>query len=88
MEVSGDKKSTRVSLDACPLFFHVVSKLVQALFIICDEIFQALAIEGDVLLRKPFLDPTPPTLQRQLGPFGFSRFWQTEKASLSLAISI
>jgi hypothetical protein len=63
MEVSGDKKSTRISLDACPLFFHVVSKFVQALVIKYDEIFQALAIEGNILLPKPFLYPTPSTLQ-------------------------
>jgi hypothetical protein len=56
LEVIGDKKSTPTSLDISPLFFHVVSKLVQALVITYYEIFQALAIEGDVLLPKPFLD--------------------------------
>jgi hypothetical protein len=35
------------------LFFHIVSKLVQALVITYDKIFQALAVEGDVLLQKP-----------------------------------
>jgi hypothetical protein len=42
------------SLDNSPLFLHIVSKLVQAL-VTYDEIFQALAVEGD-LLQKPFLD--------------------------------
>jgi hypothetical protein len=31
MEVIGDKRSTQIYLDISPLFFHVVSKLVQAL---------------------------------------------------------
>jgi hypothetical protein len=38
------------------LFFHIVPILVQALVIMCDEIFQTMAVEGDVLLLKPFLD--------------------------------
>jgi hypothetical protein len=54
--VNGDKKSVRISLDISPLFFLIVSKLVQACVIINDEIFQALVVEGDVLLLKPFLD--------------------------------
>jgi hypothetical protein len=49
---------------------------------------QALAVEGDVLLLKPFLDPTPHTIQPQLGSLGLSRVWQTEKTSPRLAISI
>jgi hypothetical protein len=56
MEVNGDKKSTRIHLGISPLFFHIVLKLVQALLIKCDEIFQAVAVKGDVLLPKPFLD--------------------------------
>jgi hypothetical protein len=57
MEVSGDKKSTQMSLDIIPLFVKIVSNLVQALVITYDEIFQALAVEGDdVLLQKQFLD--------------------------------
>jgi hypothetical protein len=59
MEVSGGKKSTQISLNISPLFFHVIHKPLQALVITYDEIFQALAV-GDVLLPKPFLDPTPP----------------------------
>jgi hypothetical protein len=47
MEVNGDKKSMRISLDTSPLFHHTVSKLVQA-----------LAVEGDVLLPKQFLNPS------------------------------
>jgi hypothetical protein len=59
MEVIGDKKSKRIPLDISPLFFHIVSELVQALVITYSEIFQALAVEGDVLLLKPFLGPHP-----------------------------
>jgi hypothetical protein len=53
MEVSGGKKSRRICLDISPLFFHVVPRLLQALFITYDEISQALAV-GDVLLPKSF----------------------------------
>jgi hypothetical protein len=81
MEGSLGKKSTWIYLDISLLFFHVVSKLVQALVITYDEDFQALAVEGDVLLPKPFLDPTPPTAQPRLGPLVLSRVWQTEKTS-------
>jgi hypothetical protein len=56
MEVSGDKKSPRIRLDICPLFLHIVHKLVQALVITYDDIFQSLPVEGDVQLSKPFLD--------------------------------
>jgi hypothetical protein len=56
MEVSGGKKSTRTCLDISPLFFHTFPRVVQGLVITYDEIFQALAVEGDVLLPKPFLD--------------------------------
>jgi hypothetical protein len=38
------------------LFFHTVPRTVQALVITYDEIFQALAIEGNFLHQKPFLD--------------------------------
>jgi hypothetical protein len=68
IEVNGDKKSTQISLDISSLFFHIISKLVQALVITYNEIFQALAVEGYVLNAKPFLDPTPPTIQPQLCP--------------------
>jgi hypothetical protein len=37
--------------------FPTVTKLVQALAITYDEIFQALAVAADFLLPKPFLDP-------------------------------
>jgi hypothetical protein len=63
MEVYGDKKSIHISLNVSPIFFHIVSKLFQALFLTYDDIFQALSVEGDVLLPKPFLDPTSPTTQ-------------------------
>jgi hypothetical protein len=62
MEVYGGKKSTWISLNISPLFFHIFSKFVQALLITCAEIFQVLAVEGDVLLPKPLLDSTPPTV--------------------------
>jgi hypothetical protein len=54
--LNGDKKSTWVSLNSSPLLFRIVSNLIQALVITYDQIFQALAVEGDVLLPKPFLD--------------------------------
>jgi hypothetical protein len=50
MKVNGDKLRTQISLDISPLLFHTVSKLVQALVITYDEIFQALAVEADVVL--------------------------------------
>jgi hypothetical protein len=56
MEMSGDKKSRRICLVIGPLFFHIFPELVQALVITYSEIFQALAVEGDVLLPKSFLD--------------------------------
>jgi hypothetical protein len=55
MEVNGDKKSTRTCLDISPLLFHAVPKLVEALVITYDQIFQALTV-GDILLPKLFLD--------------------------------
>jgi hypothetical protein len=68
-------------LNISPLFFHIVSKLVQALVITYNEIFETPAVEGDILLLKPFLDPTPPTAQPQLGPLGFPHVWKTAKTS-------
>jgi hypothetical protein len=75
------KKSTWIPLDNSPLFFHTVSKLVQAFVITYDEIFQALAVEGDVLLPKPFLDNTPPTVQPRLGPLGTYVFGKLKNIS-------
>jgi hypothetical protein len=72
MLVSGDKKSKQISLDICPVFFRVVSELVQALVMTYNETLQALVVEGDVLLLKPFLDPAPPPVKPQLGPLGLS----------------
>jgi hypothetical protein len=86
MEKNGDKKSIRISLDIVLLYFHIVSKIVQAFLTTYDEIFQALAAEGDAPLPMPFMDP-PPTVQPQFGPLGLSRVWQTEKTS-EAAISI
>jgi hypothetical protein len=56
MEVNGDRKSIQICLDISPLFLYIVSKLVPAVVITYDEIFQALAVEGDVLFHKPFLN--------------------------------
>jgi hypothetical protein len=88
MEVIGDKKSIQISSGISPLFFHIILYLIQALVTTYDEILQALVVEGDVLLLEPFLDPTSPTVQARLGPFGLSQVWQTEKTSMRLAISI
>jgi hypothetical protein len=55
MELSADKKSTWIYLDISPLFSHILPRLAQALVVTYDEIFQALAVDGDVLLSKPFL---------------------------------
>jgi hypothetical protein len=41
--------------------------------------FQALAVEGEVLLLNPCLDPTPPTIQPWLDPLQLPRVWQTNK---------
>jgi hypothetical protein len=67
MEANGRKKIIRIFWDTSPVPFYIVYKLVQALVIINDEIFQALAVEADVLLPKPFLYPIPQTAQPQLG---------------------
>jgi hypothetical protein len=76
MEVNGKKESRQISLDISPLFYHIVSKLVQALVIKYDEILQALAFGGDILLPKPFLGPTVPP---RLGLLALSRVWQAEE---------
>jgi hypothetical protein len=68
MEVSGDKENTRISLDISPLFFHILSKLVLALVLTYEETVQAVAVKGDVLLPKPFLDPSPHTAQPDSAP--------------------
>jgi hypothetical protein len=73
IDVSGGKNFIRIPLDISPLLFLIVPELVQILVIIYDEIFQALAVEGDVLLSKPFLDPTPPIVQTGIGMLGLSR---------------
>jgi hypothetical protein len=87
MEVNGDKKSTQMSLDISLLFFHIVSKLVQAFAITYNEIFQALGVEGDVLLPKTFLVPTPPIVQPTWLPWTFT-YLETQETSWRLAISV
>jgi hypothetical protein len=52
-----------MSLENIPLFFHIVAKHVHSHVIIYNEIFQALVVEDEVLLSKPFLVP-PHTLYR------------------------
>jgi hypothetical protein len=64
------------------------SKLFQLFFITYDEIFEALSVEGDVLRSKPFLQPTPPTVQPLLSPLGLSHVRQSEKTSPWPAISV
>jgi hypothetical protein len=63
MEVSGNRKHIWIPLDISPLFFHILSKIVQALFVTYDGIFQALVVKGYILLLKPFLDPISATIQ-------------------------
>jgi hypothetical protein len=58
MDLNADKKSTKIYLNISPVFFHIVHKLVQAL-LMKDQILKAVALEGDVLLPKPFLDVGP-----------------------------
>jgi hypothetical protein len=53
MEVRADKKNTYMFTLA--LFFHIALRPVQALVITYDKISQALAVQADVLLPKPFL---------------------------------
>jgi hypothetical protein len=79
MEVNGVEKSKRISLDISTLFFQVVSILIQALLMICDEIFQALADEGDVLLSKPFLYPIHPPYSPDPAPLDFHVFGRLKK---------
>jgi hypothetical protein len=64
MVVSAEKKLMDV-LDISPLFFDIVFELVQAFVMTYNEIFQALAVEGDVLLLMTFLDPTHHTAPSQ-----------------------
>jgi hypothetical protein len=81
MEVSGDKKSKRICLDVSPLFFLIVSKLVQALVVRYYEIFQALVAEGHVRLLKPFLDSTPTPYSPDSAPLDFHVFGKLKKTS-------
>jgi hypothetical protein len=53
-----------------------------------NEVFQALAAEGDVLLPKPFLDPTPPAVQPRFGLLHFHVFGKLKETSPTTAISI
>jgi hypothetical protein len=54
MELSGDKKSTRIHLGISFLFFHIIRRLVQEI-VMYDNIFRSLEV-GDVLLQKRFLE--------------------------------
>jgi hypothetical protein len=71
IEVNGVKKSTRLRFDISPLFFHTVSKLDQALVIKYGGIFQALAVEGDVLLPRQFLDLAHHRYSPDSAPYDF-----------------
>jgi hypothetical protein len=79
MEVSEDKKNTRIYLDIIPLFYHMVSKLVQALVIIHYEIFQALAAGGNVLLPQSFLDQSLISHSPEACPLKFHVFGKLNK---------
>jgi hypothetical protein len=83
MEVSGDKKSTRMRFDISPLFFSCCSTLVWALVITHDEIFQAVAVE-DVLLPKPWLDVGVDGVVRWKSPISLTNVfgWQTATSVL------
>jgi hypothetical protein len=48
--------------------------IIQVLVVILDKIFQSLAVEGNVLLPKTFLDSTPLTVQPRLDPLHFYVF--------------
>jgi hypothetical protein len=50
------RKAYRCVWTSIIYFFLIVLKFLQALVIMYEEIFQAVAVEGDVLLPKPFLD--------------------------------
>jgi hypothetical protein len=56
MEISGDINSKQMCLGISLLFFHIAPKPVQALVKTYDDIFQALATEGDVPLLTSFAD--------------------------------
>jgi hypothetical protein len=75
MAVCGGQ-NMRISLGIGLIFFHIISKLAEALVIIYDEIFEAVAAEGDVLLPKPFLYPTPfhPAYSPDSAPLDFHVF--------------
>jgi hypothetical protein len=70
-----------VYLRTTALYFSTVLELVQGPVIKYDEIFQALAVKGDVLHTKPLVRLTPPhpPYSRDSAPLGLSRVWQTEK---------
>jgi hypothetical protein len=74
MELSGDRKIIRISLDISHLFLHIVFKLVQALVITCNGIFQASVVEGDVPLLKPFLDTIHPLHSPDCAPSDFQKW--------------
>jgi hypothetical protein len=44
-------KDSQLCLDTSPLFFHMITKLVQALSTVCDEIFHAMEVENDVTME-------------------------------------
>jgi hypothetical protein len=60
---------------------------VQAPVIIYNEVFQALALEGDVLTWSHFWTPPNPPHSPDLTPLDF-HIWESKKISLRPAISI
>jgi len=49
------RQSKCLYLNNSNLFFHTAIKVVQALVIACDEIFQVLKVQRDALLSKSSL---------------------------------
>jgi len=44
-------RQAKLRSDTSPLFFHMITELVRALFIVCDEIFHAMEVEEDVTME-------------------------------------
>jgi hypothetical protein len=79
MEVREDKKSAWISLDISPLFFHIVAKLVQALVITYDEIFQSTVQKGTSCSQSHFWTPPHPPYSLYSDPLPFNMFSTLKK---------
>jgi hypothetical protein len=78
----------RIYLDVSPQFSCIASELVQALHVIYDGIFQALEVQKDILLSKPFLDLSQNDRIPTLRPLEFHAFGKLKKTSPRPAISV